>query len=217
MLDGGVGAAVARLFPVTSSARQRRQFRRRPRPDVEILNAIEPGLATTGGPLILASSPHARRGVLWDVFRKQHGPDGDPLTLVARGASRMLAGEFPRELFRKHGIHYELAKPTKSELFRDLLPLLNSGRVTLPRSDRLVLQIVSLERRVSAAVATQHSLPSGRYSLLGPDFHRLDRASFAWRTHSITSSARPSSEIGKVRPSVFAVFRLITSSTLVDC
>src|SRR5215813_8354929 len=37
-------------------------------------------------------------------------------------------------------------------------------------------------------VATQHSLPSGRYSLLGPDFHRLDRTSFAWRTHSITSS-----------------------------
>jgi hypothetical protein len=28
-------------------------------------------------------------------------------------------------------------------------------------------------------VATQHSLPSGRYSLLGPDFHRLDRTSFA--------------------------------------
>jgi hypothetical protein len=41
-------------------------------------------------------------------------------------------------------------------------------------------------------VATQHSLPSGRYSLLGPDLHRLDRTSFAWRTHSITSSARAS-------------------------
>ena len=26
-------------------------------------------------------------------------------------------------------------------------------------------------------VTTQHSLPSGRYSLLGPDFHRLDRTS----------------------------------------
>ena len=36
-------------------------------PDVEILNAVEPGLATTGGPLILASSPHARRGVLWEI------------------------------------------------------------------------------------------------------------------------------------------------------
>jgi hypothetical protein len=40
-------------------------------------------------------------------------------------------------------------------------------------------------------VATQHSLPSGRYSLLGPDLHRLDRTSFyGWRTYSISSSAR---------------------------
>jgi hypothetical protein len=27
-------------------------------------------------------------------------------------------------------------------------------------------------------VATQHSLPSGRYPLLGPDFHRQVRTSF---------------------------------------
>src|SRR3954464_4161748 len=66
-------------------------------------------------------------------------------------------------------------------------------------------------------VATQHSLPSGRYSLLGPDFHRLDRASFAWRTHSITSSARASRVGGTVRPSALAVLRLITSSNLVGC
>ena len=30
----------------------------------------------------------------------------------------------------------------------------------------------------------QHSLPGGRYPLPGPDFHRLDRASFAWRTQT---------------------------------
>ena len=60
------------------------------------------------------------------------------------------AGEFPRELFRKHGIAYDLAKQTKSELFRDLLPLLNSGRIVLPRNDRLLGQIVGLERRTSA-------------------------------------------------------------------
>src|SRR5215813_249085 len=65
--------------------------------------------------------------------------------------------------------------------------------------------------------AAQHSLPSGRYSLLGPDFHRLDRASFAWRTHSITSSARPISGSGTVRPSALAVLRLRISSTFVDC
>src|SRR3974390_1632153 len=66
-------------------------------------------------------------------------------------------------------------------------------------------------------VATQHSLPSGRYSLLGPDFHRLDRTSFAWRTHSTTSSAsdRRLSEI--FTPSAFAVLRLMTSSNLATC
>ena len=35
-------------------------------------------------------------------------------------------------------------------LFRDLLPLLNSGRIVLPRNDRLQGQIVGLERRTSA-------------------------------------------------------------------
>src|SRR5262245_8036822 len=55
----------------------------------------------------------------------------------------------------------------------------------------------------TSPLTTQHSLPSGRYSLLGPDFHRLDRTSFAWRTHSITSSARASSVGRTSRPSVF--------------
>src|SRR3974390_2615946 len=66
-------------------------------------------------------------------------------------------------------------------------------------------------------VATQHSLPSGRYSVLGPDFHRLDRTSFAWRTHSMTSSASARSVGGMVRPSALAVLRLSISSNLVGC
>ena len=61
---------------------------------------------------------------------------------VSRVTGDRYAGEFPRELFRKHGIAYDLAKQTKSELFRDLLPLLNSGRIVLPRNDRLQGQIV---------------------------------------------------------------------------
>ena len=36
-------------------------------PDVEILNAARPALATTQGPLIAISSPYARRGALWDT------------------------------------------------------------------------------------------------------------------------------------------------------
>ena len=49
------------------------------------MNAVRPGLATTRGPLIIASSPYAKRGVLWDAHRKHYGKDGDPLVLVAQG------------------------------------------------------------------------------------------------------------------------------------
>lgn len=56
--------------------------------DAEILNSVRPGLATTGGPLIIASSPYAKRGVLWETHRRHYGPEGDPLILVAQGTSR---------------------------------------------------------------------------------------------------------------------------------
>jgi hypothetical protein len=70
---------------------------------------------------------------------------------VTRVTGDRYAGEFPRELFRKHSIHYACAEKPKSDLFRDLLPLLNSGRIVLPKSDRLVSQICGLERRTSRA------------------------------------------------------------------
>ena len=42
------------------------------------------------------------------------------------------AGEFPRELFRKHEIVYVLVDRVKSDLFRDFLPLLNSQKIVAP-------------------------------------------------------------------------------------
>jgi hypothetical protein len=44
-----------------------------------------------------------------------------------------------------------------------------------------------------------------------------ERDEVATLDHSITSSARPSNVIGKVRPSAFAVFMLMTNSTFVTC
>jgi hypothetical protein len=242
--------------------------------DAEVLNAVRPALATTNGPVIIASSPYARRGILWTTYKNHFGASGDPRILVAQGPSRTFnsslpesvvtraferdrtsasaefdavfrsdiesfvqvevvesctgdhhelppqdkfkyhafcdpsggssdsftvaishregkqiivdairerhppfspegvindyavllktyritqvrgdkyAGEFPRELFRKHGIAYRCAEKTKSDLYRDLLPLLNSGTILLPRSDRLVAQLVGLERRTTRA------------------------------------------------------------------
>src|SRR5437016_431405 len=37
---------------------------------------------------------------------------------------------------------------------------------------------------------TQHSLPGARYGLPGPDFHRQDHASFAWRTSNPSRRVR---------------------------
>lgn len=59
------------------------------------------------------------------------------------------AGEWPREQFRKHGIQYRVADKPRSDLYRDLLPLLNSRTVDLLDDDKLVNQIVGLERRVA--------------------------------------------------------------------
>jgi hypothetical protein len=242
-------------------------------PDSEILSAVRPALATTGGPLIAISSPYARRGELYETFSKHFGPQGDPKILVARGASRDLnpslpqrvvdramqrdpvaarseylaefrsdleqfisheavaacimpgvreieprryntyhgfvdpsggssdsmtmaisysdderavlaalrevkppfspeatvadfamllrsygisrirgdrwGGEFVQEQFRRHGITYEPADRSRSELYSELLPLINSRRASLLDDKRLVSQLIGLERRTS--------------------------------------------------------------------
>jgi hypothetical protein len=65
-------------------------------PDVEILAAAAPGLLTTHGPIIMASSPYARKGVLWENCRKHYGPAGSPLILIARGTTRDFNGTVPQ-------------------------------------------------------------------------------------------------------------------------
>jgi hypothetical protein len=58
------------------------------------------------------------------------------------------AGEFPRELFRKHGISYETSEKTKSELYSEVLPLINSRKADLLDNQKLITQFCGLERRV---------------------------------------------------------------------
>ena len=59
------------------------------------------------------------------------------------------AGEFPRELFREHGITYDLLDKAKSDLYKDALALINSCRVELLDHPRTLAQIASLERRTA--------------------------------------------------------------------
>jgi hypothetical protein len=49
-------------------------------PDAEVIAAIRPGLMQIPGAMLLCgSSPHARRGVLWEAYETNWGRDGGPL------------------------------------------------------------------------------------------------------------------------------------------
>lgn len=52
-------------------------------PDVELIRAVRPGLANLGGRLLGLSSPHARRGHLFEMFRAHYGQPSDVLVLKA--------------------------------------------------------------------------------------------------------------------------------------
>lgn len=273
-------------------------------PDYAILDAIRPGMASIpGAMLICASSPYARRGALWDAYKRHWGKDGSPLVWKAatremnpridqavidramerdvasasaefgaefrrdieafvslevvegcidpgvrerprshafryvafvdpsggsndamtlaishgQGDTAVLdclrerrppfspenvvqefaavirsyglsevtgdryAGEWPREQFRKCGIAYRIAEKPRSDLYRDLLPGLNSGKVGLLDNPVLTTQLVGLERRVSRA---------GRESIDHPPGGHDDLANAAAGALSL-ASARP--------------------------
>lgn len=62
-------------------------------PDAEVVNAIKPGMATIPtSMLLLASSPYARRGVLYNMHRQYHGKD-DPRVLSWQAATDVMNPE----------------------------------------------------------------------------------------------------------------------------
>jgi hypothetical protein len=80
------------------------------------------------------------------------------------------AGQWPQEQFKKRGISYDVADKVTSDIYRDLLPALNSGTVELLDDQTLVSQLVGLERRVSVA---------GRDRITHPDHAHDDVANAA--------------------------------------
>ena len=67
-------------------------------PDAEILNAIRPALATTGGPIVMITSPYAKRGEAYATWKRHHGEKGDPLIIVAQAASRTMNPSLPQKV-----------------------------------------------------------------------------------------------------------------------
>lgn len=67
-------------------------------PDAEILDALRPAMATVeGGMLLCASSPYARRGALWDAYRRWFGKTTAP-ALVWKADTRTMNPTVPQRV-----------------------------------------------------------------------------------------------------------------------
>jgi hypothetical protein len=67
--------------------------------DVEVLRAIRPALATTGGPLISISSPYARSGLMYEAWKEHWGKAGEKL--VWQAATRVMNPTLPAEIIEQ--------------------------------------------------------------------------------------------------------------------
>ena len=110
--------------------------------------------------MTLAIAHNEKGTAVLDAVR-EHKPPFSPEAVVSEFAGMLKAyrlstvtgdrygGEWPREQFRKRGIEYRPAEKTKSELYLELLPAINSAKVELLDNARLLSQLRSLERRTS--------------------------------------------------------------------
>ena len=127
-------------------------------PDAEILNGLRPGMATIPGAMLLCiSSPYARRGVLWDVYRQHYGHEGDPV-LVWQADTRSMNPTVEKRVIVEAYEQDELAASAEygAEFRRDIESFLALEAVEA---------VVVPERRELPALPRQHYVafcdPSG--------------------------------------------------------
>lgn len=68
--------------------------------DTEMLRAVRPTLATTGGRLVVLSSPYGQSGALWELHRRHFGRDDSP-TLVWQADAPAMNPTLPRDYLRR--------------------------------------------------------------------------------------------------------------------
>jgi hypothetical protein len=121
---------------------------------------VDPAGGSGGDSFACAISHRDGNGVVVDLVRERRPPfmpsqvidELIPLLKsyrIGKVTGDRWAGGFPPEAFQRGGIRYEAAKQVKSDFYRDALAMLNSGRIVLPKNDRLFNQLVSLERHVA--------------------------------------------------------------------
>ncbi|MDA2911727.1 hypothetical protein MYX04_12470 [Nitrospiraceae bacterium AH_259_D15_M11_P09] len=82
---------------------------------------------------------------------------------VGRVVGDRYGGEWPREQFRKRGVDYVPSQLAKSDLYRELLPLVNAQNVVLLDQPRLLMQLSNLERRTTRGGRDSIDHPPGAH------------------------------------------------------
>jgi hypothetical protein len=113
-----------------------------------------------------------------DLIRERK-PPFSPEAVVEEFASTILkyrcsrcygdhyGGNWPAEHFMKTGVHLEPSEKTKSDIYLDLLPLINSKAVRLLDHERMMLQLVGLERTTARGGRDKIDHPRGSHDDVG--------------------------------------------------
>jgi hypothetical protein len=136
-------------------------FERAPQRNISYIGFADPsGGSADSMTLAIGHKDYNRKMIVVDALREARPPFSPEI--VAGEFARLLksyrvfkitgdryAGEWPREQFSKFGIRYEATAKSKSEMYVDLLPLINSRQIDLLDHTKLVSQLCSLERRTA--------------------------------------------------------------------
>lgn len=124
--------------------------------------------------LAIAHWDPAKKKAVLDLVRETKAPFS-PKQVVAQFAPNVrryhlvlvkgdaYAGEWPRERFRENGLGYEVSGRDKHDIYRDLLPELNSGHVELLDHEELFEQLKSLQRRLTSTGREIIDHPPGQH------------------------------------------------------
>jgi hypothetical protein len=148
------------------------RFETPPMWDVRYFGAVDAAGGSGGDAMSLAIAHHEGDVVVLDAVREVRppfSPDetvGDFRVFFKRYRIHEVTGdrwgsEFVRERFQKLGITFNTADRTKSEFYKEILPLLNSKRVELLDLPRLQAQLLNLERKTARGGRDSIDHPQG--------------------------------------------------------
>ena len=135
-----------------------------PVPNAEYVCFVDPASGTIGGDSFTAAVAHREEWserVILDAVREYTPPfsvDDCIMDVVGslcrpyrinRVVGDHWSGDFVRQRFNAAGMAYEVSSWTKSEIYLEFLPLINSARAVLLDDQRMISQALNLERRIA--------------------------------------------------------------------